>query len=69
MRQRQLREDLDHPSIGEEVLDALNINKAGGKNELTPELVKHVSMVFGEHVLYLFKSVWEEGSAVLVVIP
>ena len=79
MRQRPLHEDLDHLPTEEELeeaLDALKINKAGGKNELTPELVKHVSMVFGEHVLDLFKSVWEEGSvpeewvdAVLVAIP
>ena len=65
MRQRPFRGDLDHPPTEEELeeaLDAVEINEAGGKNELTPELVKHVSTVFGEHVLDLFKSVWEEGS-------
>ena len=41
VRQRPLREDLDHPPTA---LDALNMNKTVGKIELTLELVKHVSM-------------------------
>ena len=39
VRQRPLRGDLDHPPTEEELeeaLDVLKINKAGGKNELTP---------------------------------
>ena len=79
MRQRALHVELDHPPSKEELeeaLSALKSNKAGGKNELTPELVKYVGTVFGEYVLDLFETVWEEKSvpkewvdAVLVAIP
>ena len=79
VRQRVLHVELDHPPNEEELeeaLSALKSNKAGGKNELTPELVKYVGTVFGEYVLDLFKTVWEEESipkewvdAVLVAIP
>lgn len=76
---RPISEDLDHLPTEEELeeaLGALKINKAGGRNELTSELVKHVGVVFGEHVLDWFKSVWEEGrvpkvwvDAVIMAIP
>ena len=77
--QQPVRVDLDHPPTVEEIeeaVSALKSNKAGGKNELTPELVKLVCTVFDDHVLDLFQSVWEAKrvpkewvDAVLVPIP
>ena len=58
VKQRPVLKDLDLPPIEEEVqkaLDACKCGKAGGKNGLTPELVKHVGVRFTEHIQGLFK--------------
>ena len=60
VEQQPVREDLDHPPTAEEIeeaVSALKSNKAGGRNELTPELVKLVCTVFDNYVLDLFQSV------------
>ena len=79
VRQRPPHTELDVPPSDEELetaLNALKSGKSGGKNGLTPELVKHVGMVFNEHLMELFQAVWEAGKvpkdwvdAVLVSIP
>ena len=79
VEQQPVHEDLDHPPTAEEIeeaVSALKSNKAGGRNELTPELVKLVCTVFDNYVLDLFQSVWEAKKvpkewidAVLVPIP
>ena len=79
MRQRPLHTELDVPPSEDELetsLKALKSGKSGGKNGLTPEMVKHVGMVFDEHLMELFWAVWEAGEvpkdwadAVLVSIP
>lgn len=49
VKQRPVCEDLDLPPSKEEVqkaLDAYKCGKKGGKNGLTPELVKHVGVRF-----------------------
>ena len=79
VEQRELLSELDKPPEEDELETALNSiksGKAGGKNGLTPELVKQVGCVFDEHLMELFKEVWKEGKvpqdwadAVLVAIP
>ena len=40
---------------------ALNCGKTGGRNGLTPELVKHVERGFADHILQLLKAVWVDA--------
>ena len=79
VRQRPLRSELDAPPTLEELekaLGALKCGKAGGKNGLLPELVKHVGTVFEEKMQELFEEVWKAEEvpkdwvdAVIVAIP
>ena len=79
VKQRPVLKDLDLPPIEEEVqkaLDACKCGKAGGKNGLTPELVKHMGVRFTENIQGLFKAVWADGrvpkewvDAVIAAIP
>ena len=39
----------------QKAFSALKCGKAGGKNGLTPELVKHVGRGFADHIQELFK--------------
>ena len=52
--------ELELPLSEEDVQKAFSARKcgkAGAKNGLTPELVKHVGRGFGDHIQELFKGV------------
>ena len=56
--------ELELPLSEEDVQKAFSARKcgkAGAKNGLTPELVKHVGRGFGDHIQELFKAVWVDG--------
>ena len=64
VKQRLVLKDLDLPPSKGEVqtaLGACKYGRVGGKNGLTPELVKHVGVKFTEHIQGLFKAVWADG--------
>ena len=64
VQQRPLHADLDSPPTKEELdeaLHALKCGKIGGENDLLPEQVKRVVVVFEEYILELFTEVWHSG--------
>ena len=73
------RDVMSEPPNEEEVRDALKglkSNKAGGKDGIIPEMVKHLGSNHLDYVLDLFRTVWKEESvpsewrdAILVPIP
>ena len=78
VRQRELRKELEVEPSEEELesaIQALRSGKSRGSNGIPPELVRHIGVVFDEHVLDLFREVWRAGKvpqdwvdAVIVVI-
>ena len=79
VRQRPIHTELDIPPNEEDLelaMNSIKSGKAGGRNDLTPELVMFAGTVFSDHVLELFKLVWECGKvpkdwvdATIVAIP
>ena len=74
-----VREELAQPPAEDEVMEALGKlkgNKAGGKTDILPEMLKCCGAVMMEYILDLFETVWKEErvpdewrDALLVPIP